>query len=45
MNDYLPFKLKFANAWEWIGFEKQEQAKLFFNFYSEQKVAVSSTGM
>lgn len=37
--------LKFANSWELIGLEKREQVKLFFNFYLEQKVKVSSTGM
>lgn len=45
MNDPIVVKLKIANAWEWMGFEKQEQAKLFFNFHLEPIVTVPSTGM
>lgn len=35
-------KLKVADAWEGVVFEKQEQAKLFFIFYLEPGVTVQA---
>lgn len=45
MDGHIEVKLKVANAQEWMGFEKQEKAKLFFNLYLEPVVTVPSTGM